>query len=100
MNPIITSTKTVAEALSIIEAHANQPKRGYIRVGDRKYQERHAIAGMPTYILVIHTTVYSKTWSRNTARIWDMDTLTELTTKAAKKLLSAEITKGTAGMEK
>ena len=85
----ITSTKTPAEALSIIEAHANQPKRTYIRVGDRKYQERHAIEGKPTYILVIHTVVYSKTWSRNTARIWDMDTLTELTTKAAKKLLAA-----------
>ena len=85
----ITSTKTAAEALSIIKAHANQPKRGYIRVGDRKYQERHAIAGFPSHILVIHTTVYSKTWSRDTARVWDMDSLTELTTKAAKKLLAA-----------
>ena len=87
----ITSTKTPAEALSIIEAHANQPKRTYIRVGDRKYQERHAIEGKPTYILVIHTVVYSKTWSRNTARIWDMESMTELTTKAAKKLLATKM---------
>ena len=85
----ITSTKTPSEALRIVEAHANQPKRGYIRVGDRKHQERHAIEGFPSHILVIHTTVYSKTWSRDTARVWDMDSLTELTTKAAKKLLAA-----------
>ena len=84
------SSITRQEALQLINQHYSQPKRTYVRVADRKCQERHEIEGMPGYVVVLHTTVWSKSWSKTTAKLWYRagDSVTELRTLQAKKVLA------------
>lgn len=87
-----TNTLPRAEALRLVEAYSNQPKKTYVRVEERHNMSRYAIEGLETHVLVLHTHVYSKTWAKNTARIWEHHengAITELQTKAAKLLLAA-----------
>jgi hypothetical protein len=88
----ITSTISAKSALQTINTYSNQHKSTYVRIADRKHMELHEIAGTPL-ILVLHTNVYSKTWSKTTAKIWlkQSDNFVELPTRAAVvRLLHAE----------
>jgi hypothetical protein len=86
----ITSTITSEIALNYINVYSNQHRRTYVRVGERKHMELHEIAGT-NLVLVLHTNVYSKTWSKNTAKIWVKNGdqfVSELSTVKAKRLLT------------
>lgn len=87
---IYSSTITREKAFEIVNSYANQPKRTYVRVAERVWMQRHKIEGVDA-VLVMHSKVYSKTWVKTTARVWigEGSEATELTTKQAKKFLSA-----------
>ena len=84
------SSITRQQALQLVKQYSNQPKRTYVRVADRKRMERHEVDGMPGYVVVLHTRVYSKTWSKTTAQLWHRDDLgvRALRTVSAKKVLA------------
>jgi hypothetical protein len=84
------SSITRQEALQLVNQYSNQPKCTYVRVVDRKVQEGHDIEGMPGYRLVLHTTVWSKSWSKTSAPLWYHvgNSAIELRTLQAKKMLA------------
>ena len=84
------SSITRQQALQLVKQYSNQPKRTYVRVADRKRMERHEVDGMPGYVVVLHTSVYSKTWSKTTAQLWYHvgNSAIELRALQAKKVLA------------
>lgn len=92
-----TNSVTREEALHLINTYANQHKRTYVRVGERFSYFVRPILGLDGFELVLHTKVYSKTWSKTAARIRS-NPLRKcpclLTTATARRLLAGLPTNG------
>lgn len=56
------------QALDIMLMYSNQHKRTYVRIGERVSMLDTKIDGTDM-VLRMHTRVYSKTWSKTTARL-------------------------------